>query len=237
VAMVWFCGGHGACLTDRGDTTQAAHATLAWLARYVQGDSGVKTGPGFRFVDQTGSSYSAPGYPLARGPAITATGHGTLSLIATGGAGPATVAPHAGGPLGSVVQPITPSQATNAVDVDVALGSRSSVVLGAPLLTLTYRGTVPAGTSPTAVFAQLVDDKTSLVVGNQVTPVPLLLDGSTHRTTVPLETIAFAAHSGAHLTLQLVATTVAYAQPRLGGAVTFDQVRLSMPTVTGVTAK
>jgi ABC-2 type transport system ATP-binding protein len=110
-------------------------------------------------------------------------------------------------------------------------------VFGAPHLILTYRGTVPSGPRPTAVFAQLVDNKTGLVVGNQITPVPLLLDGSAHQTRVPLESIAYTVRSGAHLTLQLVATTVAYAQPRLGGTVTFDQIRLSLPTVTGVPAK
>ena len=39
----------------------------------------------------------------------------------------------------------------------------------------------------------------------------------------------------AHLTLQLVVTTVSYAQPRLGGSISFNSVHLSLPTVTGVT--
>jgi ABC-2 type transport system ATP-binding protein len=237
LGMVWFCGGHGACLTDQGDTTQVAQATQAWLSRYVKGDQSIKTGPGFRFVDQNGSNYSAPGYPLSQGPTISASGNGTLQLTATGGAGPAAFPPGVGGPLGSLVQPITPAKAGNAVDVDVALGSRSAVVVGAPQLVLAYRGTVPSGPKPTAVFGQLVDNKTGLVVGNQITPVPLILDGSAHQTTVPLESIAYTVRPGAHLTLQLVATTVAYTQPRLGGTVTFDQIRLSLPTVTGVRAK
>ena len=37
------------------------------------------------------------------------------------------------------------------------------------------------------------------------------------------------------LTLQLVATTVAYAQPRLGGTIDFRSVRVELPTVTAVT--
>ena len=49
---------------------------------------------------------------------------------------------------------------------------------------------------------------------------------------MPLEIVAHAAAAGQHLTLQLVATTVAYAQPRLGGTVTFDKIDISLPTTT-----
>ena len=41
----------------------------------------------------------------------------------------------------------------------------------------------------------------------------------------------FAAKPGATLTLQLVATTVLYAKPALGGTVTFSTIRVSVPTV------
>ena len=62
------------------------------------------------------------------------------------------------------------------------------------------------------MFAQLVDDSTGIVLGNQITPIEVTLDGKAHTTTVPLEMVAFTAKPGAHLTLQLVATTAAYAQ-------------------------
>ena len=107
------------------------------------------------------------------------------------------------------------------------------MVLGAPELTMTYSGTVPAGERPTRVFAQLVDDATGLVLGNQITPIPVTLDGATHELTIPLEVVAFAAASGRTLTLQLVATTTAYGQPRLGGSVTFAEIGVSLPVVTG----
>ena len=74
-----------------------------------------------------------------------------------------------------------PGKATNAVDVPITF-DRDALVVGAPTLELTYTGTVPAGERPTAVFAQLVDDATGLVLGNQVTPVPLVLDGKEHAT-------------------------------------------------------
>jgi len=108
-------------------------------------------------------------------------------------------------------------------------------IVGAPTLTLRYEGTAPAGPRPTRVFAQLVDDATGTVLGNQITPIAVTLDGLAHSTTVPLEIVAFTAKPGAHLTLQIVATTVAYATPRLGGSISFNTVHVSLPTVTGVT--
>ena len=90
---------------------------------------------------------------------------------------------------------------------------------------------------PTRVFAQLVDDTTGLVLGNQITPIAVTLDGQPHTVTVPLEVVAFTAHPGTSVTLQIVATTVAYAQPRLGGKIHFSAISISIPTGTGITAK
>ena len=74
------------------------------------------------------------------------------------------------------------------------------------------------------------------MLGNQITPIEVTLDGKAHDTTTPLEMVAFTAKAGAHLTLQLVATTAAYAKPRLGGSIDFSAMHISLPTVTGVTA-
>lgn len=232
-AMQWFCGGHGVCLTDPGNTAAPERATLAWLERYVQKDASVDTGAGFSFVDQNGTTYSAPSYPLPRGVPFVATGSGSLSLVATGGSGPITAAP-GGQQLGSLVTPITPSPATNAVDVPVPV-TRSGVVVGAPRLLLTYHGTVPAHDRPTRVFAQLVDTSTGLVLGNQVTPVAVTLDGRTHSTSLPLEIVAYTATPSSRVELQLVATTVAYATPQLGGSVTFSSVHVTLPVASSLT--
>lgn len=237
VAMVWFCGGHGACLTPAGDVQLPTTATLAWLDRYVKRDVSVGTGPGFRFVDQNGNGYSATSYPPPAGAPLSGTGSGTLRLVATGGAGPLPSPPPASQLIGGLVTPITPARATNAVDVGIDVAHRSAVVLGAPQLRLTYRGTDPSGTRPTRVFAQLVDDSTGLVLGNQITPIAVTLDGRVHTASVPLEMVVFAAHPGARLDLQLVATTVAYAPPRLGGSVDFSAVHLTLPTVAGLTPR
>ena len=46
-AMLWFCGGHGVCLTDPGDTKRVGVAAVGWLDRYVQGDESVALGQPF----------------------------------------------------------------------------------------------------------------------------------------------------------------------------------------------
>jgi hypothetical protein len=107
--------------------------------------------------------------------------------------------------------------------------AEARLIVGAPRLTIAYRGTTPDGVRPTRVFAQLVDDRTGTVLGNQITPIPVTLDGQPHETTADLEIIAFTPGPASHLTLQLVATTVTYAEPRLGGSVQFDRILLELP--------
>lgn len=230
-AMLWYCGGHGTCLTGADDTERVDAAAMAWLERYVQGDTDVETGPRFDFVDQNGARYTADDYPLEAGPAATARGTGTLDLVAEGGAGPVTDPPPAEGPdpLRSLVLPVTPAEATNAVDVPIPAPDEPALLVGAPTVELSYRGTAEAGERPTRVFAQLVDGATGLTVGNQVTPIEVTLDGKDHTVKVELEVIALAVTPASELTLQLVATTVAYAEPRLGGSVTFEAVDVSLP--------
>lgn len=232
-SMRWFCGGHGVCLGPAGDPGAVEQATLAWLQRYVQRDAAAATGPGFSFVDQNGTSYAAPSYPPAQGTPFRAAGSGTLPLVATGGSGPLTSVP-AGQLLASLVAPITPAPATNAVDVPVVFG-RAGVIVGAPRLTVTYSGTVPPGTRPTRVFAQLVDRSTGLVLGNQVTPVPVTLDGAVHTASLPLEIVAYTAAPTSDVELQLVATSVSYEVPRMGGWVHFASIHLTLPVASSLT--
>ncbi|MGH9079944.1 MAG: alpha/beta hydrolase family protein, partial [Acidimicrobiales bacterium] len=214
-SMIWFCGGHGACLTPAGNQQLPVTAAVAWLNRYVKKDTSVNIGAGFRFVDQHGASYSANAYPLSQGPPITAAGQGTLPMVNTGGSGPLTAIPPGSQELAGLVAPITPARANNAVDVAFSIGNRPAVVVGAPRLQMTYHGTSPPGPRPTRVFAQLVDESTGLILGNQITPIQVTLDGQSHTMSVPLEMVVFAGRPGDRLELQLVATTVAYAQPQL----------------------
>lgn len=236
VAMMWYCDGHGVCLTDPGDQERVSTAAIAWLDRYVKDDESVDTGAGFDIIDQHGVRYTSKEYAPADGTPLTATGSGTLQLTADGGAGPVTIPEGNDSLLSGLVQPITPAKATNAVDVDLIVDGDPALVVGAPQLKLKYSGTVEAGDRPQRVFAQLVDASTGLVIGNQITPIQVQLDGKPHEVTTPLEMIAFAAEPGATITLQLVATTVAYAEPQLGGSITFDSIDLSLPVATDMTA-
>jgi ABC-2 type transport system ATP-binding protein len=232
-AMVWFCGGHGVCLTDAGDGARVTRAGIAWLTRYVKDDASAPAAPRVDIVDQKGARFVGDDLPTSSS-AITGSGSGTLALSAEGGSGPQQV-PAGGDLLAPIVAGITPARATNAVNV-VITPNQQSLVAGAPQVTLSYSGSAPAGEKPTRVFAQLIDDTTGLVIGNQVTPIPVTLDGQAHETTVPLEIVAFSTGAGKTVTLQLVATTVSYATPGLGGTVTFSNVTARLPISFGLRA-
>jgi ABC-2 type transport system ATP-binding protein len=228
-AMLWFCGGHGTCLVKPGDPDRVATATTAWLSRYLKRDTSVTLGPRFDLVDQDGVRWMASDYPVPAGKPVTATGSGTLDLTADGGSGP--ISPSAAtDALGFLVQPVTPAKATNAVGVTIDPGTVDELALGPPRLTMTYSGTADPSPRPSRVFVQLVDDSTGVVVGNQVTPVDVTLDGKKHTASTDLEVIAQHLTQGHTVTLQIVASTVAYAVPRLDGRITFDSVSISLPT-------
>ena len=92
-----------------------------------------------------------------------------MALTAGGGSGPA-VATGTVGALGGVALPITPGNASHAANIAIPI-DRNAFLLGAPQLSLRYAGTSPPGERPTRVFAQLVDEQTGIVVGNQITPI------------------------------------------------------------------
>ena len=235
VSMAWFCGGHGVCLTDPGSAIEVGPLSLSWMQRYVARDTSVRVLDGFAYVDQDGTSLAAPGYPLPSGVPIVATGSGTLALSAGGGSGPPMVPPNAQAAnlVDAVAYSVTPAPAANAVNIAVPL-TRAAAVVGPPKLSVTYSGAAPPGSRPTRVFAQLVDPATGIVVNNQITPIPVTLDGKSHTHSIPLETVSYTGKAGTSLELQLVATTVAYITPRLGGTVDFSRVRVTLPTVQGL---
>ena len=233
-AMLWMCSGHGVCLTNPGKRDLPGEDAIAWLAHWLQGDTTASLPAPFEYVDQHGAEHTAAAFPPPASAPVTATGRGRLALAAGGGSGPPR--PSAtGGLLGRIALHITPATAGRAANIAIAV-PRATAILGAPMVTLDYAGTTPAGSRPTRVFAQVVDDASGLVLGNQITPIAVTLDGRRHTTTVPLEMVVFDTSAPARLTLQLVATTTAYAQPRLGGTIEFSSVRITLPTVTGVTS-
>jgi ABC-2 type transport system ATP-binding protein len=205
--MLWFCGGHGVCLTGSGPAGHVEGAVLAWLKRYLAGEASVDTGPRFEWLADDAKWRAADDYPVPAGPSSTASGSGTLVM----------------NPADAVSgTPVSAGRAANAVNVAVNAPGRQ--IVGEPALTLTYSGT-GAGTH---VFAQLVDEARGVVVGNQATPIPVTLDGQPHTITRPLEAIASA---GGRYTLQVMGGTMLYGPARGAAAVTFSKIQLSLPTV------
>jgi ABC-2 type transport system ATP-binding protein len=107
----------------------------------------------------------------------------------------------------------------------------TTYVVGAPTLTMTYAGT---GISR-HVYAQLVDNSTGLVLGNQVTPIPVTLDGQSHTITIPLESVAQTLAPGQTVTLQIVASAATYESIWTAGGLNVSNIRLSLPTVPDAT--
>ncbi len=229
--MLWFCGGHGICITNPGQTSLIDKNLIAWLDRYLKRETHVQTGPKFEWVDQDGAEHTASDYPLKVGSPISGHGSGTLPLMEAGGSGPVT-APPGTGAVGAVAAPITPAKAANAVNVTLPAPRRMQLIAGAPRLTITYSATGGGENGrSTRVYAQIVDNATGKVLGNQVTPVPVSLDGATHTFSEPLEVLAAADHPGETFTLQLTASTVAYQTQRATGVVHFSRIAIAIPTV------
>lgn len=226
--MVWFCGGHGECLTGTGDPGQKqatlslgsqhlSDLTAAWFAKYLKKDAGANTGPGFEWLADDAKWRSAPQWPAKAAAPIAVTGHGRLKLVKGYASGEAMKA--------------TPAKASAALQIAVK-APRAAQLVGAPKLTLTYSGKgSPA--KGAKVFAQLVDVKRRIVVGNQVTPIPLVLDGKRHTVTRDLDPIAATAAKGTRYTLQLVSSSKVWAPQRGTGTIDVARARLVLPTVKG----
>lgn len=197
VKMVWFCGGHGACATPGGTAGHVEALTAAWFDRWLK-RAKVGTGPGFEYVDDAGVWRGAARYPLATTRRVTTGASGTLAFSPADTSGSDIAA-----------QPA-------ARGASVPGPARTGQVVGAPTLTLTYRGTGNAGR--TSLYAQLVDGKRALVAGNFATALPVTLDGKPHRLEVPLGAVAWDASS---LTLQITGGSRLYFPQRVTGSVTF----------------
>jgi ABC-2 type transport system ATP-binding protein len=226
--VVWFCGGHGACLTSTNDGELVKQATMDWLNRYVKGDLSVDTGPQFEWVDQHGTQFSSEKYPVDNGtPIITSSAEGgVLPLFPfIGGSGP-EIRILTAGPIGTLLGIPSASKAINALNLSVPEATTTTYIVGAPELTLTYSGTGPSR----HVYAQLVDDSTGLVLGNLVTPVPVTLDGQSHTVKVPLEMVAHTLQPGESVTLQLAASAFPYETITSLGQLNVSSMSLSLPT-------
>ena len=214
--LIWFCGGHGTCLTGAGPAGRLEQATVGWLRRHLAGQSSVDTGPGFEWLADDAQWRSAPSFPPPAGTPLTARGSGTLVL------NPADA-------LSGT--PVAAQPAPNAVNVAIPAPKATTQVVGEPKLELTYRGTGSAAGSH--VFAQIVDEQRGVVLGNQVTPVPVTLDGRPHTVTRSLEGVAAAIAKGARYRLQVIGGSQVYGPVRAAAAIQLSSIRLTLPTATG----
>jgi ABC-2 type transport system ATP-binding protein len=214
--MMWFCGGHGACLSGAGEPGRLQKAVIAWFDRYLKRDTGVDTGAKFEWIADDAKWRSADRFPPRTIAALTGDGAGTLPLAPTSDSGQPQVA-------------ATP--AANAVNVAISESPNDVLVLGAPKLELTYTGSGASTAPRDHVYAQVVDTKAGRVIGNQATPIPVTLDGAEHTIARPLEPIAAAATPASRHQLQIVASTGVYGPQRASGAVTFSRVHVDLPVV------
>ncbi|WP_354698929.1 hypothetical protein DSM112329_04628 [Paraconexibacter sp. AEG42_29] len=212
VKMAWFCGGHGVCLTGNALADRIEPMTLAWMDRWVKRDKTVDTGPGFEWVADDGQARSAADFPLARAGTVAATGSGTLALApAAAASGLAVLA--------------TPSP--TAVDIPIPAPRTATDVVGDPQLELRYSGRAAGG--PTHVFAQLVDEARGIVVGNQATPVAVVLDGATHTVQTSLEGVAMRMTPSSRYRLQIASDTTMYGVGHAVGSVRILEANLALP--------
>ncbi|WP_460354522.1 S15 peptidase family protein [Mycobacterium sp. ZZG] len=227
--VLWYCGGHGACLSSFNDGRKVWGETLEWLDRYVKGED-VKTGPQFEWVDQNGQWHSSETYPVgSTGAPIEASSDDrkTLPFVPfIGGSGP-NPAILLRGLVRTLVGLPSAAPALNAVNLRVPDAEVETRIVGAPELTLTYSG---RGTAK-HVYAQIVDDETGLVLGNQATPIPVVLDGESRTVTFSLEQVAHTLKPGQSVTVQIVTSTFPFLNFYSWGHVTVEGMSITLPTV------
>jgi ABC-2 type transport system ATP-binding protein len=226
VKLGWFCGGHGACTTGASPTQRAQifADTFAWLDTYVAGvGQAADAVPVFQWWDQAGNRFTSDLLPFQDGfnkvaPYTATSDGGTLGIFPIiGGSGPD------GSVSGFPVSLIFPTEAGNSINVDLTPGTGEQIV-GAPQLSFTYRG---LGTS-SAVYAQFVDDATGQIVGNNVTAVPVILDGRERTASVPLNDIAYTVGTGDSLTLQITDWSSIFFNAGIG-VVDISDVQVDLP--------
>lgn len=212
VKMLWFCGGHGRCSTEAGNPP-IEQATLRWFDRWLKGRTKVRTGAGFRWIDQDGRLHSHPSYPAPSVGEMRATGGGQV--------------PVAPGVTSGALIMATPS--VEGLTIPVPAPRRSAAAVGAPSLRLTYSG---QATQPrTHLYAQLVDLSRGVVLGNQATPLRVVLDGRTRTLVRPLEEVAWTVSPSSRLALQIIGSTSTYTRQPAAGAVQVVRADLSVPLV------
>ncbi|MEZ0342437.1 CocE/NonD family hydrolase [Mycobacterium sp. pV006] len=227
--VLWYCGGHGACLSSFNDGKVVMDRTLNWLDRYVKG-ADVSTGPQFEWVDQRGRWLSSDTYPVAPDttPLVAErTRPKFLPIVPfVGGSGPNPLI-ITRGLIATILGLPSGAYALNAANLRMPKVAETTHVLGAPSLTLTYSGTGSAR----HVYAQIIDNRTGLVLGNHVTPIPVELDGQSRTVTVSLEQVAHTLNPGQSVTVQVMTSAFPFWNLYSWGGITIEGMSVRMPTI------
>jgi ABC-2 type transport system ATP-binding protein len=221
VKLMWHCGGHGICDFPTGERGHIERAAIRWFKRYLSEDEAIDTGARFEWVDDKGTWHGSGAFPLSRRQPLDLGGtrSGSLGLS----------------PLELQGSPIEATQSSPSAHFNFGAPRAPAEVVGSPQLRLTYTGTaLPA---KTFVYAQVIDRANGQVVGNQVTPIPVVLDGKQHTISRPLEAIAAHAGPGSKLSLQIIGGTPLYGPQRALGGVRFDAVSATLPVGVPVTGR
>nr|ABP47694.1 peptidase S15 [Mycolicibacterium gilvum PYR-GCK] len=227
--VIWYCGGHGACLSDFNDGEFVIDRTLSWLDRYVKGNENADTGAQFEWVDQNGLWHSDDSYPAASGAPIVVTREEDSRVMpiipALFGSGPNPLIVTRG-LIATLLGLPSAAAAYNAVNLQIPDATELTHVVGAPQVTMTYTG---EGTAE-HMYAQIVDDETGLVLGNHATPIPVTLDGTTRTATFSLEPVAHTLRPGQSVTVQIVTSTAKFINYYSWGAITVEELTVELPT-------
>ncbi len=225
--MQWICTGHGVCKDPYGsDQTQAmALGTLSWLAQYVaEAGPFADALPNFLWFDQKGTRYTSDLLPFQDGfndlPDVIATADGgLLPLIPIlGGSGEL-----------SLQGVVNGTPAANSITFDVPTDQlvAGTQVVGTPKISFTYRGLGLGG----AVYAQVVNKTTGLVLGNVVSPVPVRLDGFERSVSVDIGEIAYTVGEGDSLQIQITGSATPFFSPSLG-LIDISDIEVTLPNRT-----
>ena len=115
---------------------------------------------------------------------------------------------------------------TGAVTASVR-APRAAMLVGPPRVTVTY--TAKSTTPRTTVFAQLVNVRKKVVVGNNSVPLPLISDGKPHTISRDLVPIISTARRGDRYELQLIAGTKQWVDQRAQATVKVAKATVRVP--------
>ncbi|MFD7426260.1 alpha/beta fold hydrolase [Streptomyces sp. NPDC059818] len=250
VSVDWVAGGH-----DGGDKEpqRVRQRVGNWFDRYLKGDRGADTGPGFR-VTRTGGIDSTDGAALTRGassatyPGLTSgeqrielRGRRTQTFANPAGSSPPALSavPGTGGGLAQL--------STLGVGLSVDFPGQNARFESAPLKTAlhitgspTVRVNVKAGHGDAVLFGKVYDvspdGKQQVLPSQLVAPYRITPDQQGKPLTLTLPAVDHELDSGHRLRLVLAATDLGYASPAAPTTYTVSlDGPLTVPTAPGLT--